>query len=150
MGEVYFIPQELIEQILAHLQENLPQEACGLLGGKDHTFESWIPIPNVLKSPTRYRMEPDSQLKAFLYFEENQKDLLGIVHSHPTGSDKPSQTDLKEAYYPEAIYFIFYRTDEQWQYKAFRINHNQYEAVEINTLKQPIIKKGVSSTEKGL
>lgn len=135
MGEVYFIPQELIEQILAHLQANLPQEACGLLGGKDHTFQSWIAIPNILRSPTRYLMDPASQLKAFLCFEENQQDLLGIVHSHPTGQDKPSQTDLKKAYYPEAIYFIFYRSNEQWQYKAYRINQNQYEVVEIRTLK---------------
>lgn len=135
MGVVYFIPQVLIEQIVAHLREQLPQEACGVLGGKGHTFQSWIPIPNILRSPTRYRMDPELQLKAFLYFEENQQDLLGIVHSHPTGPDIPSQTDLKEAYYPEAIYFIFYRTDEQWQYKAYHINHNQYESVEIHTQK---------------
>ncbi|RCK76295.1 MAG: Mov34/MPN/PAD-1 family protein [Anaerolineae bacterium] len=135
MDEVYFIPQELLQKIESYLQENLPEEGCGLLGGQDHTFQSWIPVPNVLRSPTRYRMEPEAQLKAFLYFEENQQDLLGIVHSHPTGPDKPSQTDLKEAYYPEAVYFIFYRTNEQWQYKAYRINQNHYIPVEIHTLK---------------
>ncbi|PWH15868.1 MAG: hypothetical protein DDG59_10730, partial [Anaerolineae bacterium] len=104
MRKAYLISTELLQQIQMHLEENLPEEACGLLGGNNHTFRTWQPIENILHSPTRYRMNAEQQLKAFLHFEENQLDLLGIVHSHPNGPPLPSQTDLEEAYYPEAIY----------------------------------------------
>lgn len=134
MSEVYTIPKELIQQILSHLQNQLPQEACGLLAGKDCAFESWIPIDNILKSTTRYRMAAEQQLSAFLRFEENQQDLLGIVHSHPTGGDTPSQTDMQEAYYPEAIYFIFYRVNDNWTFKAYRIHENQHTQIPIQIL----------------
>lgn len=135
MSEIYSIPQDLIQQIISHLQEYLPEEACGLLAGKDHTFQSWIPITNILRSPARYRMDAEQQLNAFLQFEQNQLDLMGIVHSHPTGVDTPSQTDIQEAFYPEAIYFIFFRKDNQWDYKAYRISQKQYQQVEIHVLK---------------
>lgn len=134
MKEVYRIRQELIKQIQSHLQQQLPEEACGLLAGREDTFESWTPIDNILKSPTRYRMDAEQQLRAFLQFEENGLDLLGIVHSHPSGGDLPSQIDLQEAYYPEAIYFIFYPFKEFWHYKAYRINQNQYSPVTIHVL----------------
>lgn len=134
MSEIYTIPQKLIEQIIIHLQEHLPQEACGLLAGKDSNFETWIPIDNVLRSPTRYRMDAEQQLKAFLQFEENQQDLLGIVHSHPNGGSAPSQIDIQEAYYPDSIYLIFYRKHDEWEFKAYRISQNQIDPVEIQTL----------------
>ncbi|MFN3310002.1 MAG: M67 family metallopeptidase [Anaerolineales bacterium] len=135
MDEIYLIPQDLIHQIITHLQANLPEEACGLLAGKDHTFQTWIPINNILRSPTRYRMDAEQQLKAFLEFEQNQQDLMGIVHSHPSGPQVPSETDIREAFYPEAIYFIFFQVNEQWDYKAYCINQKQTKEVKIQVLK---------------
>lgn len=135
MSEIYSISQDLIEQIISHFQAHLPEEACGLLAGKASTFQSWIPIPNILRSPTRYRMDAEEQLKAFLQFEQNQQDLMGIVHSHPFGPDSPSETDIQEAFYPEAVYFIFFQTNQQWDYKAYRINQRQTKEVKIQVLK---------------
>ncbi len=134
MQEIYHLPKELIEQIANHLDKHFPQEACGLLAGRDHLFQVWVPIHNSLESPYRYRMDPEQQLRAFLEFEKNQLELLGIVHSHPSGGDSPSQTDLKEAYYPEAVYFIFYRSKEEWDYNAYHIDQNGFYKVEIHVI----------------
>ncbi|MCS6908887.1 MAG: M67 family metallopeptidase [Anaerolineales bacterium] len=138
MIETYFVPEKLIAQIVEHLQACHPEEACGLLAGKDQTFQVWIPIANVLRSTTRYRMDPEQQLQALLLFEQNGQDLLGIVHSHPNGLDSPSQTDLREAYYPEAVYFIFYRDGETWNYRAYRIQQDSYYPVAIQVIKSTL------------
>lgn len=135
MSETFFLPQELFHAMQSHCKKQFPQEACGLLAGKGKLFQSWFPIKNILESPVRYRMDAQEQLNAFLSIEQNQQDLLGIVHSHPTGPSFPSETDLKEAYYPEAIYFIFYLKEEQWHFNAFRIIDHQVSMVEIQLVK---------------
>ncbi|GAB4474376.1 MAG: hypothetical protein Kow0088_10340 [Anaerolineales bacterium] len=135
MRNSYSISDELIQQIIFHLHKHLPEEACGLLGGQGHTFQTWIPIDNILKSPVRYQMDAEGQLKAFLEFERNHQDLLGIVHSHPHGPATPSETDLTQAYYPEAVYFIFYPLNGEWHFNVFRITGHQYYPLEINIQK---------------
>ncbi len=134
MTEQYYLPNALLTRIVFHLQNFAPEEACGLLGGTQNTFQTWIPIRNTLASPNRYRMDASQQLSAFLQFERNGQELLGIVHSHPNALDTPSQTDIEEAYYPEAVYFIFYRHGEEWQFKAYRIQKNRYDPVEIQLI----------------
>jgi len=40
--------------------------------------------------------------------EMRAKDLqlLGIYHSHPRGENRPSRTDIEQAFYPDTPYFI--------------------------------------------
>ena len=39
-------------------------------------------------------------------FEDQGLALWGIYHSHPEGPETPSETDVKLAYYPDAVYVI--------------------------------------------
>jgi proteasome lid subunit RPN8/RPN11 len=41
-------------------------------------------------------------------------EMVGIYHSHPHGPDSPSPTDIAEAYYPDAVYLIWFRQDGEW------------------------------------
>ena len=94
------------QEMLSHVSQWYPLEACGLLSGTGQAVTSVYPIDNILRSPTAYEMEPTQQLKAMLDFEARGESLLAIYHSHPHGPERPSQTDVEKAYYPEAVYVI--------------------------------------------
>lgn len=101
------IERPFLNQILDHLQACYPLEGCGLVAGND---EGWVtavyPIENSLQSPTAYRMDPMQQLQAMLALEANGWQLVAIYHSHPQGPETPSDTDIKQAYYPESLTMI--------------------------------------------
>ncbi len=49
-------------------------------------------------------------------------ELMGIYHSHPAGENRPSESDIERAYYPEAVYFIISsRPDAPNPIRAFSI-----------------------------
>jgi proteasome lid subunit RPN8/RPN11 len=99
--------QEHLRQILEHARAEAPNEACGLLAGRDGYVTHVLPATNVAENPrVRYLMDPHDQLDHFQAIEEQGLDLLGIYHSHPASPAYPSATDLSMAYYPEAVYAI--------------------------------------------
>ena len=87
------------EEMQAYVQRCLPEEACGLLAGSHETVVEVIPIQNTAHSPSRFRMDPREQVRAFERIEAQGWELLGIFHSHPAGPDHPSATDIAEAAY---------------------------------------------------
>ncbi|MDW8328208.1 MAG: M67 family metallopeptidase, partial [Anaerolineales bacterium] len=92
--------------ITEHLTRELPNEACGLLGGRAGVVEQVIAVENAARSPVRYRMDPARQLEAMLAIEAAGLELTAIYHSHPNGPATPSLTDIAEAYYPDSLYLI--------------------------------------------
>lgn len=121
--------------IQSQAEEIATQEVCGLLFGTRHQ-NTWQvtevrPVDNILKSPTQYRMDAEQQIKIFLDMEEQGLELLGIYHSHPAGPDRPSTSDMEQAYYPETAYLILFPLSGTWQVKGFLIHHNRYTQVKI-------------------
>jgi proteasome lid subunit RPN8/RPN11 len=51
-------------------------------------------------------MDPVEVLAAFRDLDANGWTLGAIVHSHPATPPMPSPTDLREAFYPEALMLI--------------------------------------------
>ena len=129
------IPTSYYEKILKDIQKRYPEEACGVLLGRRHPKEYQVfevhPITNQLHSPIRYRMEPQEQLKVFNYMDENMLELVAIYHSHPTGPTSVSQTDIEEAFYPEAVYLIFSNTQKFWQSQAFLIQNGEVTEIQV-------------------
>jgi proteasome lid subunit RPN8/RPN11 len=112
--------------ITEQLTRELPNEACGLLGGRGDVVEQVIAVENAAHSPVRYEMAPVQQLEAMLALENAGLELTAIYHSHPAGPATPSPTDVAEAYYPDSLYLI-YAPDErgQWRGRAFRLVDGQ-------------------------
>jgi [CysO sulfur-carrier protein]-S-L-cysteine hydrolase len=131
MGSKLILPANLGLQMLAHVQGTLPEEACGLLGGRviddgRIKIETVMPITNQAHSQVRFFMDPVEQLAAFNSLEAQGLELLGIYHSHPAGPSIPSATDLKEFYYPGVVYVIWSRENNDWQAKAFDFNDGNF------------------------
>ena len=115
------ISSVLLEQMVQHVMQLVPEEACGLLAGADREVLKVYPVTNILHSPVRYRMDPAEQLKVFMEIDQSGWELVGIYHSHPGGPDHPSITDLREAYYPEAVFLILSPAGETWRFRGYRI-----------------------------
>jgi proteasome lid subunit RPN8/RPN11 len=107
-----------------HVARQIPLEACGLLAGKNEQVKKVLFVRNQAQSPVRYVMDPYEQLKAFNWIESHDLDLLGIFHSHPTGPETASATDIAEAAY-EVVYLIWSLSDGIWKARGFYIDNGQ-------------------------
>jgi len=115
------------EFMRGHVADCLPYEACGLLAGKIDTVHEVFAIPNQLRSPTRFRMEPAEQVRSFAAIESRGLELLGIYHSHPdrrgTASGtraRLSPTDIAEAAYP-VTQVLWSRSRGSWEASGYWI-----------------------------
>jgi proteasome lid subunit RPN8/RPN11 len=107
------ISQALIDEMVAHAREDLPNECCGMVGGTAGEAEVVIRVANVAASPLRYEMDPQEQYNALKSIEGGGGELLAIYHSHTKSAAYPSQTDVNQAVaWPEQIYLIVSLADE--------------------------------------
>ncbi|HNT23972.1 MAG TPA: M67 family metallopeptidase [Anaerolineales bacterium] len=116
------IPADLWGLVQAHAGRCLPEEACGLLAGLDGCVQMCYEITNTLHSATRFRMDAQEQVRAFMDFEQRGLELLAIYHSHPAGPLEPSSTDLVEFAYPGVLYLILTLSAGEWQGRVFVID----------------------------
>lgn len=124
--------QSVYEQMLTHLQTAYPLEGCGILGGPPGHATHFYAVENILRSPTAYEMNPTVQIQVMISLEERGLDMVGIVHSHPAGPERPSPTDVAQAYYPDAVYVIVSLANRaQPVVKAFQIGDGRYTAVPL-------------------
>lgn len=101
------ISQALIDEMVAHAREDLPNECCGMIGGRDDEATSVVRVQNAAASPLRYEMDPQGQFDALKGIEDAGDELIGIYHSHTRSAAYPSQTDVNEArMWPEQAYVI--------------------------------------------
>lgn len=108
------ISQALIDEMVAHAREDLPNECCGMIGGRDGEARSVVRVENAAASPLRYEMDPQGQYDALKRIEDAGDELIGIYHSHTRSAAYPSQTDVNEArMWPEQAYVIVSLENEQ-------------------------------------
>ncbi|MBK7455492.1 MAG: M67 family metallopeptidase [Anaerolineales bacterium] len=114
----------------AHVQSQAPLEACGLLAGRDSQVESVLEVANQAQSEVRYVMDPIEQLHGFEWIESNGQELLGIFHSHPTGPEVVSPSDIAQAAYA-VVYVILAPVNGSWRARGFWIENGGYSEVAL-------------------
>jgi len=108
------ISQQLIDEMVAHAREDLPNECCGMIGGRDGEAARVVRVENAAASPLRYEMDPQGQYDALKAIEDAGEELIGIYHSHTRSAAYPSQTDVNEArMWPEQAYVIVSLENEE-------------------------------------
>lgn len=116
------IPADLHRQLVDHARAGAPLEACGIVAARSGLPERFYPATNAARSPVRYNIDPQDLLRITLDIEAQGTTLWAIFHSHPQTEAYPSQTDIRLAFYPEAIYLICSLADPaQPHLRGFRI-----------------------------
>jgi [CysO sulfur-carrier protein]-S-L-cysteine hydrolase len=88
------ISQQLIDEIVAHAREDLPNECCGFISGKGDEALAIHRIVNGEASPYRYMMDKEDQMRAEEKIDAAGHDVLAAYHSHTKSPAYPSQTDV--------------------------------------------------------
>ena len=105
------LPAAIRAAIVEHARAEAPNEACGLVIGDRPAAEGgvalrWVPARNRAASPFRYEIDPDELLRLTIETDETGEVFWAIVHSHTHSPAVPSPTDLRLAFYPEALYIL--------------------------------------------
>ena len=108
------ISRALVDEMVAHAREDLPDECCGMVAGLDGEATEVIRVANAAASPLRYEMDPKAQYEAWKSIEDGGRELLAIYHSHTKSAAYPSQTDVNQAVaWPDQVYLIVSLADEE-------------------------------------
>lgn len=109
------LPPALAQELMAHAQSEVPNEACGLLAGDlaSGRASRYLPARNAEASPLRYTVHPDDLVRIVFGIEDAGEDLIGIFHSHTHTPAIPSPTDLRSAQYPDAFYLLVTLADPE-------------------------------------
>jgi len=116
------------DQLLLHAYETSPAECCGLIGGgEDQQARSIYSLRNMALNPNvAYEAAPDDLFSAQRQMRDRGEQLLAIYHSHPRSAEPaPSETDVRLAYYPNAVYLIVGLGGPQPVIRAFRISERE-------------------------
>ncbi|HEX5712499.1 MAG TPA: M67 family metallopeptidase [Solirubrobacterales bacterium] len=117
------ISQGLVDEMVAHAREDLPNECCGMVGGRDGEATEVVRVVNAAATPLRYEMDPQGQYNALKQIEDKGGELLAIYHSHTKSAAYPSQTDVNQAVaWPDQVYVIVSLADaDDPDVKAFML-----------------------------
>ncbi len=128
------LPQELIDEMLAHAREDAPNEACGIIAGQDGRPVKLFRAKNAEASPYRYSVDPQDLFRIYRECEENGWEFLVIYHSHTASEAYPSGTDVRLAFWPETFYVLVSLMDaDEPVVRAFRIVEGQVTEEELAT-----------------
>ena len=90
-----------------------PEEACGLLVGRSapgggYRVSAVEASVNVAEPPRTRRFEVDPKLRLRLErdLRESADSVIGVYHSHPDGSARPSETDRSMIFEPDMVWLI--------------------------------------------
>ena len=112
------LPEEVGAGIKHHAVEAYPHECCGFLFGQlgdDDTryVESYMKVDNTRTEnrERRFEISASDYQKAELKAIQENKDLLGVYHSHPDNPARPSEYDRSQAL-PVFSYIIMETTTD--------------------------------------
>src|SRR5690606_31724383 len=91
-GAMLRLPVEILDQMIAHAYDGLPNEACGLLVGRADGPDAdgvdraevirFVPTTNVAASSKVYTVDPGEHLRADRAAEADGYEVIGVMHSH--------------------------------------------------------------------
>src|SRR6185436_11509757 len=117
-----------LRQIFEHAKEAAPAECCGLIGGEGQHASTLYPTRNVAaNAQVGYEAAPEDLFAAQRLMRERGEELLAIYHSHPRAVEpSPSETDVRQAFYPSATYLIIGLGGGGPVVKAFNISEREH------------------------
>lgn len=130
----------LVEEMFAHARAAQPEECCGLLGGSGDVAQSCYRLRNVARDPVRaYEGAPQELFDAQRQMRARGEELIAIYHSHPRANDPaPSESDVRLAYYPDAVHFIIGLAGNAPALRAYRLfeEERRWEMVEYEVAEE--------------
>ena len=120
--------KEIVEQAL----REFPNEACGLIAAEAGVPVKVFAMTNADASPVTYRLDGKEQLRVFDELDDRGWEIWAIYHSHTHTEARPSETDVKQAFYPDSRYLILSVADRDAPVlRSFFIRDGEIEEEEL-------------------
>jgi proteasome lid subunit RPN8/RPN11 len=126
------LKKDLLEKLLKQIKEEFPNEACGILAGKEGKVKNVYEMANIDKSPATYFMDAKEQLLVMKDMRNLGLEMVGIYHSHVASPAYPSAHDIEMAFYPEVSYVIISLNDkDNPTVRSFKIEEGKIAEEEV-------------------
>jgi proteasome lid subunit RPN8/RPN11 len=132
------LDQEIYDAIVAHARRDHPDEACGIVAGRDGRPERFVPMANAARSPTFYEFDSMELLRLYRELDARDETPVVIYHSHTATEACPSRTDVNLASEPDAHYVLVSTRDpEREEFRSFRIVDGVVTEEDVRVLPAP-------------
>lgn len=127
------LSEDLAQAMIAHAQEEYPNECCGVLAGPDGRSKRLFRLANVDPDPVmRYAADPKQLKRVSDELFDLDWEITVIYHSHTHTPAFPSSTDVDRATYPDAAYALVSLADRgDPDLRAFRIVQGRIEELAV-------------------
>jgi proteasome lid subunit RPN8/RPN11 len=130
------LPQTMLDEMVAHARDDLPNECCGLIAGPGDEARQLYRTRNSEASPFRYNIDAQDLLRVHKDLWANDWEILVIYHSHVASEAYPSPTDVRLAVmegpggdverYPGAYYvLVSLKEPAEPSIRAFKIQSGE-------------------------
>jgi [CysO sulfur-carrier protein]-S-L-cysteine hydrolase len=138
--ETLTLARAQVDEMVRHCEEGRPNEACGILAGRDGEVVKVFRMANAARSPVRYSLDPREQLAVYNTLDEKGWDLAAVFHSHTRTEAYPSPTDVRLAA-EDVPYVIVSLAAEPPAVRAWRIRKESW-ADEEGTVEEVAVTVG--------
>ena len=115
------LTRAMVDQVIAHARRDHPDEACGVIAGRDGMATRVVEMENAERSPTFYRFDAQEQLRVWRAMDDADEVPMVIYHSHTATEAHPSRTDISLASEPDAHYLLVSTRVQTDEVRSFRI-----------------------------
>ncbi|MDP3714745.1 MAG: M67 family metallopeptidase [Mycobacteriales bacterium] len=88
------LSREMLDRVLAHARRDHPDEACGVIAGRDGVATRVFEMANADRSPTGFTFDSAEWLAVYRDVDDADEELLAVYHSHTMTEAYPSRTDV--------------------------------------------------------
>ncbi len=110
-----------LDDIIRHARDSFPNEACGILAGRDGKVLKLYRMINAERAEGRYSFFAGEQFEAQRRIRSEGFEMLGIYHSHPHTRACPSLRDIELALHKGCSYLIISLMDTTPEVRSFKI-----------------------------
>jgi [CysO sulfur-carrier protein]-S-L-cysteine hydrolase len=126
------IAAELLQEMVAHAQEEAPAECCGMVATRADQIVAVHRATNAEASPFRFVIDGRQQLQILNRIEAEALELGAIYHSHTRTAPEPSQTDINFAQaWPGVLWVIVGLAGDEPEVRTWRIDDGRVDEVEL-------------------
>lgn len=128
-----WLSENQAREMMRRAKEAAPSEICGILAGKAGRVERVIPVENIANDPqTRFLMDPVALSRLLPQLMTEGLSVLSFYHSHPDSPPIPSETDVREAAYPDVAHLIISLQKQEGHLAAWRIQRDKIEPIPVH------------------
>jgi proteasome lid subunit RPN8/RPN11 len=125
------IKRKVLDDIVVHAQQDLPDEACGYLSGTGGMITGNYRLTNIDHSPEHFSFDPAEQFDTLRDTRKKGLVIIANYHSHPASAARPSKEDISLAFDPGISYVIVSLAGKVRDIRSFRIINGIAEQEEI-------------------